>query len=122
LLLANAWAVVDARLGADSAARAAVRAAVEADDRASADAAARLAATETLAGLGRDASRADVDIELDRPFGRCARLTVTTRTWVPAITVPWIGGYGRRFDISGTSTEAVDPLRDGLDGDATCVG
>ncbi len=122
LLLANAWAVVDARLAATTAAREATRSAVEASDGSSALEAAVRAGREALAGMGRDPSRLEIALSADRPFGRCARVTATASTWVPAITLPWIGGFGRRFEIEATATEVVDPLREGLSGDASCIG
>lgn len=122
LLLANAWAVVDAHLAAGEAAREAVRAVAEAPDAATAAAAASRRGREAAAGLGRDPERFTIDLALDRPFGRCARATVTAATWVPAISLPWIGGFGRRFEVRASATEIVDPLREGLGGAATCVG
>jgi hypothetical protein len=34
---------------------------------------------------------------------------------VPALTLPWIGGFGRSITASATHTEVIDPFRDGLE-------
>ena len=78
-------------------------------------------AQETLAAYGRDGDRATVsDPVLDEPFGRCARVTITVSYEVPAIVIPWIGGFGDLAPVQSTSTELVDPFRDGLAGAASC--
>jgi hypothetical protein len=115
LFVVNVWAVVDAKLAAGAAAREAARNAVEAADGASALAGAHDVAIETLAAHGRDdPSRAQVGTSIDRPFGRCARVTVTVRYTVPAISLPWIGGLGNGVDTVATHSEVVDPYRRGL--------
>ncbi len=122
LLVANAWGVVDAKLAVTSAAREAVRAYVEAPDEASAVEAAHDAAAEAITGHGRDPSSTTVEIEHDdgRPFARCTRVTVTVHHPVPAIRLPFIGGYGHAFDVVARQSEVVDPYRSGLPGEATC--
>ncbi len=122
LLVANAWGVVDAKLAVTSAAREAVRAYVEAPDQASAVAAADAAATEAIAGHGRnpDATTTEIRHEGDEPFARCTRVTVTVHHPVPAIRLPFIGGYGHAFDVVASQSEVVDPYRSGLPGEATC--
>ena len=121
LLVANAWAVVDANMAVSAAAREGARAAIaarpEADLAAGADAAAR----DTLKGYGRDAAAAVV--KASGELVRCERVEVEVSYRVPSITLPWIGGFGRGFiTATGRSTEVVDPLRSGLPGEATCAG
>jgi hypothetical protein len=122
LLVANAWGVVDAKLAVTSAAREAVRAYVEAPDAETAAALAHDAATEAVAGHGRNPASMTIEIrhDDDRPFARCTRVTVTVHHPVPAIRLPFIGGYGHAFDVVASQSEVVDPYRSGLPGEATC--
>jgi hypothetical protein len=122
LLVANAWGVVDAKLTVTTAARDAVRAYVEAPDAASAVLAAHARADGSVRGHGRSPERTTVEIrhEGDEPFGRCVRATVTVRYDVPALSLPWIGGYGRSFEVASSQSEIVDPYRSGLPGEASC--
>lgn len=119
LLIANAWAVVDAKFATDAAARQAARTFVEGDDEATALHRADEAARDAIAGHGRDPDRAGV-----RPVGaallqRCARATFEVTYEVPALTLPLIGGYGPTpFVVRSRHSELVDPFRDGLPGDA----
>jgi hypothetical protein len=132
LLVANVWAVVDAKLAVDAAAREATRQYVEAGvvrqgDESAAAVAARDAGLAALAEHGRDPSRAEVwRRDLTAPTGeatyvRCARVTFSASYEVPALTLPWIGGYGHGFEVVSNHSELVDPYRDGVPGDAaTC--
>jgi hypothetical protein len=122
LLAANAWAVVDARFVVAAASREAVRAYVEAPDPTAAAAGADRAARETVAGHGRNPDRVRVTAALEpgRGWGRCARVRITARYPVPAITLPFVGGYGDGFVASATHSELVDPYRAGLPGAAAC--
>jgi hypothetical protein len=129
LLIANAWAVVDAKLAVDAAAREAARHFVEADvpdarNIADAEAAARRAGFEALAAHGREGARATVELTgLESPdgqsgFTRCARATFTARYDVPVLRLPWIGGFGSGLDVTSRHTELIDPYRDGVPGSA----
>jgi hypothetical protein len=122
LLVANAWAVVDARLAVASAAREAARAYVEAPDPNAAHEAATIAARHTVEGHGRNPDRLRLGIEHDggRPWGRCVRIRAVGHYPVPALTLPWIGGYGRAFLATATHSEIIDPYRSGLAGEAQC--
>lgn len=120
LLLANVWAVVDAKFAVASAAREAARAYAEAGTVEEATEAASRRAHETLSAYGRDGQRADVGAPaLDRPFGRCARVEVTVSYRVPAVSVPFLGGIGAT-SVSSTHSTVVDAFRSGLDGEAAC--
>ena len=120
LLVANVWGVVDAKLAVTSAAREAARAFVEAPDALTADADAARAAAEAVDAHGRDSGRLDLQ-RIDGSFGRCARVTFEASYPVPAIALPWIGGFGRSFTASARHSEIVDPFRSGLPGTASCV-
>lgn len=117
LLLANAWAVVDAKLAMNAAAREAARTWVEGDG--SADAA-RTAAADAARGHGRNPDRMTLDLSAPTGFGRCAQVVVRASYTVPAVALPWIGGFGDGIEVSSRHSERVDPFRDGLTGTATC--
>jgi hypothetical protein len=129
LLVANVWAVIDARFAVDAAAREAARYYVEADvvDRSGqphAEAAAVEAGLAALAAHGRDRSRADLRLTDvtggdGGEFVRCARVSFTASYEVPALTLPWIGGFGGGIRVSGRHSELIDPYRDGVPGDAS---
>ncbi|HEY2330527.1 MAG TPA: hypothetical protein VGH94_01280 [Acidimicrobiales bacterium] len=127
LLLANAWAVVDAHVAATSAATEAVRTFVESSgDPALARQAGEQAALDALAGQGKSASRAVVTWE-GADLVRCQPVSVTVTYRVPTISVPWLGSFGNGLvRTSARHTEVVDPWRDGLDVDGfdagACVG
>jgi hypothetical protein len=129
LLVANVWGVIDAKLAADAAAREATRRFVEAevttaDGSGGAESEAEAAGLAALASFGRDPGRATVELTgLDAPgggsgFARCARATFTATYRVPALTLPWIGGFGEGFSVTSRHSELVDPFRDGVPGSA----
>ena len=129
LLIANAWAVVDAKLAVDAAAREAARHFVEADvpdarDFADAEAGARQTGYEALAAHGREEARSSIELTgLESPdgeagFTRCARATFTASYDVPVLRLPWIGGFGSGLDVTSRHSELVDPYRDGVPGSA----
>jgi hypothetical protein len=124
LLVAQAWAVVDAKLAVDAAAREATRHYVEADvrhpgDTAEAHAAATAAGLAALAAHGRDPSRVRLSRDGGAPYQRCAPVTFEASYTVPALTLPWIGGFGRGIEVTSRHSELVDPFRDGVPGDAS---
>lgn len=111
LLVANAWGVIDAKAAATAAAREAARTFVEAPSPIDAHAGATAAAREAMAGHGRDPERAIVTVE--GPFARCAPVLVRVTYPVPAIHLPWIGGFGEAFRVQARHSEIVDPYRSG---------
>jgi hypothetical protein len=117
LLVANAWAVVDAKLAVNAAAREAARTWVEGDGGTGP---ARAAAGEALLGHGRDPGRLVLDLSAPTGFGRCAVVVVRASYTVPALALPWIGGFGDGFEVSSRHSERVDPFRDGVPGAAAC--
>ncbi len=129
LLVANAWAVIDAKLAVDAAARQATRHFVEADvpaagDFGDAEAEALRAGYEALAAHGRVRPRSTVELTgLESPdgqagFTRCARATFTASYDVPVLELPWIGGFGSGLDVTSRHSELIDPYRDGVPGSA----
>ncbi|HEX4868689.1 MAG TPA: hypothetical protein VFV32_13850 [Acidimicrobiales bacterium] len=122
LLIANAWAVVDAKFATDAAARQAARTFVEGDELTRARAAAEAAALAALEAHGRDPQRATVEALGQLGLERCDRATFEVSYSVPALSLPVIGGYGTSpFRVRSTHSEVVDPYRSGLLGDAgTC--
>jgi hypothetical protein len=125
LLLVNIWGVVDTKFAADSAAREATRHVVEVArldiDGHTLVAGATAAAERTFADHGKHpALTVDVTAENDG-FQRCSRVQVRVTTSVPAIRLPFFGGFGEAFDIVATHSELVDPTRSGVAGRADCV-
>jgi hypothetical protein len=55
-------------------------------------------------------------------FSRCARATFRVEYHVPALTVPWVGGFGDGFAVTSTHSELVDPYRSGVPGSAEGCG
>ena len=113
LFVANAWAVIDAKMAVSAAAREATRAFVEApadaDPLALADAAARSA----IDGAGRDPGQL-VLTPLEATFARCETVRFEASYQIPAIRVPWIGGFGSGFTATARHAEVVDPYRTGV--------
>ena len=121
LLLVNIWAVVDARLAVGDAAREGARTFVHADSEAQGRSDATKAVLQTLEGRGRDTSRVRVDpIDLQPGFVRCAQVTVHVQTVVPAIVLPFVGGFGHGFTVEGSQREIIDPFRAGVPAASVC--
>ena len=121
LVIAHAWAVIDAKTAAVGAAREATRAFVEAPMGPSdvpMDHALR-AAHEAMAGMGRDPARVEVIPEVVEPR-RCGRVTLRVEYPVPLLAVPVIGRLGDGFVATGRHTELVEPFRSGLPDRGTC--
>jgi hypothetical protein len=119
LLVANAWAVVDAKLTAEAAAREAGRAYVEAGDPATASGAAHRAAREVVESAGRDPGRLEVVDNRPR-YVRCAVVEHRTSYRVPTVTVPLVGGFGRGLTVRGHHREVLDPFGAGLGEEQSC--
>jgi hypothetical protein len=120
LLVANAWAVVDAKLAVTAAAREAVRAFVEAPSEEAAHRLATTAARDSIAGHGHDPAALRLTIRTGSGFGRCSEVTIDAEMRVPSVTLPFSRGFGRDFAVRATHTEVVDPYRSGLAGEAIC--
>ncbi len=114
LMIVNAWAVVDAKLAVTAASREGVRVFVESDE-AVAGAAANSRANQALAAFGRSDGRERVgSIVAEAAFARCARVSMEVSYEVPAITLPWIGGFGESIVVRSVHSEIIDPYRDGV--------
>lgn len=119
LLLVNAWAVVDAKMAASAAAREAARAYAEIPSGmspAAAELTVRRRAEDVFRAAGVPAARTALAVTEGAGALRCAPVAVEATVTVPAITVPWIGGFGRAFAVHGRHRTIVDPFRSGLDG------
>lgn len=115
LLVVNAWAVVDAKFAVDAAAREAARAYVETTDPGAAHDIARSRAREALVAHGHnDMDRLDIAVSAPQGHGRCRPVIVTVSYRVPALIVPFVGGFGRTITASSTHSELIDPYRGGL--------
>ena len=120
LIVVNAWGVIDGKLAAAAAAREAARAYVESADPEAADAAASSAATDALAGYGRDPTRMTIRRDGDA-FGRCRRVTFTVEYPIRVGAIPVLGRSITTFTAAARHSELVDPYRDGVPGEATCA-
>lgn len=125
LLIINIWGVVDAKFAADAAARESARWVVEAAGQATTAEAIRAGATaiatDTLADHGRTGPATVRLGPADAAFVRCERIEVTVAIEVPAIRLPFFGGFGDAFEVRATRGELIDPTRSGVDGLAWCI-
>src|SRR5205823_1198447 len=111
LLIANAWAVIDVKMAVNSAAREGARTYVEAPDHATGFSNATQAAQDALAAHHRNPLVATIRGPDPDAFTRCQRIAFTVSYPVPALTLPFIGGFGTGFNVSATHSEIVDPFR-----------
>lgn len=119
LLLVNAWAVVDAKLAVQAAAREAGRSYVEAGDPGAASGAASEAAREVMTGSGRDPDR--LVLRDNRPsYRRCEVVEHQATYAVPALVLPFVGGFGRGITVHGRHRDVIDPFAGGLEGGGGC--
>ena len=121
LLIANAWTVIDVKMTVTSAAREAARSYVESSNGAAGRTEADAAAREAVQAHGRSPMKASISGPSDPDaFTRCSRVSFTVSYPVPALTLPFIGGFGHSFDVSATHSELVDPFRNDVPGEANC--
>jgi hypothetical protein len=113
LLIANAWAVIDAKMAVSAAAREATRAFVEAPVDADPLALAEEAARSAIQGAGRNPDELELTA-LEATFARCETVRFEARYRIPAIRVPWVGGFGSGFTATARHAEIVDPYRTGV--------
>ena len=113
LLVANAWAVIDAKIAVSAAAREATRAFVEAPVDADPFALADAAARSAIEGAGRDPAQL-VLTPLAATFARCETVRFEARYRIPAVRVPFLGGVGSGFTAAAHHAEVVDPYRTGV--------
>ena len=125
LLLVNLWGVVDTKFAADAAAREATRYVVESagstGEPVELKATATRIARQTFADHGKTRP-IEVELTADRAaLERCARVRVRVTSSVPAIRLPFVGGFGEGFRVLATHTQLVDPTRSGVAGRADCL-
>jgi len=113
LIIANAWAVVDAKIAVSAAAREAVRAYVEAPAGGHPEDLADAAAREAIQGGGRNPGGLTLT-QIEGSFARCETVRYEASYRIPAIRVPWLGGFGSGFTVTARHAEIVDPYRTGL--------
>lgn len=120
LVVANAWAVIDAKLAAEAAAREATRAYVESNHAEQAWPAAVAAAQRTIAGHGRDHRRTSVRPGAELALARCARVHIEVRHPVVLFPLSVLGRRGTVVAVVGSHVERVDAHRSGLAGQSPC--
>lgn len=120
IMAMSAWTVIDVKFATASAAREAVRAAVEADVGADLLGAGRQAAVEALGAHGVSSGDATI-LQLAGSQRRCAPITFEVALEVPLLRVPALGGRLARVTVSSTYTEVVDPYRSGLVAGVDCA-
>ncbi len=122
LLVSNLWGVVDAKYATDAASREAARWVVE---RAGAgvdlQAGAQQVAEQTLADHGRTGPSTVEVLAPAAAVARCDRVTVRVTVHVPAIRIPFLGGFGEAFEVAASHSELVDPTRSDVPGEAVCI-
>ena len=121
LLIANAWAIIDVKMAVNAASRDAARAYVESADAPTGRHAAETAVRDAVAAHSRDAALVNVSGPDDSlAFERCNRVTFRVSYPVPALTLPFIGGFGSGFTVTSSHSEVVDPFRNDVPGEAVC--
>lgn len=113
LLITNAWSLIDARLAAAAGAREAARAYVESDGSSAAYADAVARGEQAMASYGKDRSRIRIERIDGAAFRRCARVEFEASYEVPAISLPFVTGFGDHV-VRADHSEIVDPFRAGL--------
>lgn len=119
LMVLSAWRVVDAKFATAAASREATRSFAEAVTPRAGAVAAQAAARQALQGHGLELSGLQ-GVVVSGSLDRCQRVHAVTTYVVPGIRLPWVGGLGA-VTVRSDHTEIVDPLRGGLDGEASCV-
>lgn len=112
LLVANTWAVIDAKMAASAAAREGARAFVEAASRSEGAQRADQAARQAILGYGRDPER--LSVATAGLLERCASVTVTVAYPVPVAGIPVLGRRAGTITVTASHAEVVDPYRSGL--------
>ena len=121
LFIVNVWAIVDARLAVGDAAREGARAYVLATNPVDAEHGEQAAVATSISGRGHHHREIVVaPVVVDPGFVRCATVTVRVSEQVPAIVLPFIGGFGHGFNVTGTHRELIDPFRADLPAESAC--
>jgi hypothetical protein len=118
LIVANAWAVIDAKFATTAAAREATQTYVETGTSAAAAAdPATRAATAALTALHRPGT---VSVHLADGYRRCGQVIVRVATSVPMLRLPFIRAAAGRIEVRAEHTGIIDPYRSGLPGSTSC--
>lgn len=126
----NAWGVVDTHMAADAVAREVARTLVESTPATATTTRLDDVATSVLVTMGRtpdvtlgyrDAS-GGVVTDPARLVTRCQRITVTATMSTLTVRLPFVGGWGSPWSLTGRHSEVIDPYRSGLAGEADCDG
>lgn len=121
LLVANAWAVVDAKFAVAAAAREATRAYVETPPGEDPLVRAEAAGRASIADSGRRPERLALQL-LEGAFVRCRTVRFEARYPVPSVLLPWLGASDG-FSAAARHGELVDPFRSGVPGESVgCDG
>ena len=119
LLMVNAWAVVDAKMAVEAAAREATRAYVESGDSARAEAASVAAARAAFESAGRSSARLRVR-HTTGAYVRCASVEFEVSYVVRAVRIPIIHGLGHDITVVGRHREIIDPFAAGFGKENRC--
>ena len=71
------------------------------------------AARSAIQSAGRNPEQL-VLIQLDGTLNRCQTVRFQASYQVPAIRIPWVGGFGDGFTATARHAELVDPYRTGV--------
>lgn len=122
LLVTNVWAVIDTRIATGIASREVARWLVEQDGSLDAAALSRGATEIAVEAMHGRQLLGPPTVELDGlELRRCQPVEVVVRAAVPAIRIPFVGGFSRRTTVASHRSQIVDPTRSGLPGEATCL-
>lgn len=131
ILAINAWGVVDAHMAADAVAREVARTLVEADPGPGLAGTLQAVGAEVADDMGHGdgvtlgygaGAASSIGGDPGGLLQRCQRVTVTATLTSTTVRLPFVGGWGAPWTVSGTHTEVVDPFRSGLPGEASCNG
>jgi hypothetical protein len=114
LAVANAWAVIDAKLVVDDAAAQAARVFVLSPSPATAVARAETMADQVLTAAGRSPSRATVAV--NGTLTRCSVVAVTVTYRVPTVVIPLLAQVSAGLTVRSTHRALVPPLAAGPSG------
>lgn len=115
LAVANAWAVIDAKLVVDDAAAQAARVFVLSPSPGTAPARAETMADQVLTAAGRSPSRATVLVV--GSLTRCSVVAVTVTYRVPTVVIPLLAQVSTGLTVRSTHRALVPPLAAGPTGD-----
>jgi len=117
LVVANAWAVVDAKFAVAAAAREATRAYVEAAPADDPLGRAHEAARAAIASSGREPQRLTLEL-LEGGFARCRTVRFEASYPVTHVVLRALGDGPGTTIASARAAELVDPFRSGVPGEA----